>query len=62
MKDEYSESDLEQALIDKLEDFLLELGSEFAFVGRQKRLRNTKRLSSLPAPCYIYGYPKRRIS
>ncbi|MBD2570532.1 PDDEXK nuclease domain-containing protein [Anabaena lutea] len=39
LKDEYSESDLEQALIDSLEDFLLELGSEFAFVGRQKRLR-----------------------
>ncbi|MEH1893068.1 MAG: PDDEXK nuclease domain-containing protein [Nostoc sp.] len=39
LKDEYSESDLEQALIDKLEYFLLELGSEFAFVGRQKRLR-----------------------
>lgn len=39
LKDEYSESDLEQALIDKLEYFLLELGSEFAFVARQKRLR-----------------------
>ncbi|WP_298906897.1 PDDEXK nuclease domain-containing protein [uncultured Nostoc sp.] len=39
LKDEYSESDLEQALINKLEYFLLELGSEFAFVGRQKRLR-----------------------
>ena len=39
LKDEYSESDLEQALIDKLEYFLLELGSEFAFVDRQKRLR-----------------------
>ncbi|MHC5825985.1 MAG: PDDEXK nuclease domain-containing protein, partial [Nostoc sp.] len=39
LKDEYSESDLEQALIDKLEYFLLELGSEFAFVARQKCLR-----------------------
>ncbi|MBD2773361.1 PDDEXK nuclease domain-containing protein [Iningainema tapete] len=39
LKDEYSESDLEQALIDNLENFLLELGSEFAFVARQKRLR-----------------------
>lgn len=39
LKDEYSESDLEQALIDNLENFLLELGSEFAFVGRQRRLR-----------------------
>jgi predicted nuclease of restriction endonuclease-like (RecB) superfamily len=39
LKDEYSESNLEQALIQRLEEFLLELGSDFAFVGRQKRLR-----------------------
>ena len=39
LKDEYSEHDLEDALIHKLEDFLLEIGSDFAFIGRQKRLR-----------------------
>jgi predicted nuclease of restriction endonuclease-like (RecB) superfamily len=39
LKDEYSESDLEDALIHRLEDFLLELGGDFAFVGRQRRLR-----------------------
>jgi len=39
LKDEYSESDLEEALIRHLENFLLELGVEFAFMGRQKRLR-----------------------
>src|SRR5437588_448706 len=39
LKDEYSESDLEEALIRELETFLLELGGDFAFVGRQKRLR-----------------------
>jgi predicted nuclease of restriction endonuclease-like (RecB) superfamily len=39
LKDEYSESDLESALIAKLETFLLELGSDFAFIGRQRRLR-----------------------
>jgi len=39
LKDEYSESDLEDALIRHLETFLLELGAEFCFVGRQKRLR-----------------------
>lgn len=39
LKDEYSESDLEAALIHRLEDFLLELGSDFTFVGRQRRLR-----------------------
>ncbi|CAB4051861.1 PDDEXK nuclease domain-containing protein [Paraburkholderia phenoliruptrix] len=39
LKDEYSESDLEEALIHRLEDFLLELGGDFTFVGRQRRLR-----------------------
>ena len=39
LKDEYSESDLEAALIQHLTDFLLELGDDFAFVGRQRRLR-----------------------
>src|ERR1044072_4710748 len=39
LKDEYSESDLEEALIRKLESFLLELGGDFTFVGRQRRLR-----------------------
>jgi len=34
LKDEYSASDLEQALIQHLADFLLELGDDFAFVGR----------------------------
>ncbi|SDS29962.1 Predicted nuclease of restriction endonuclease-like (RecB) superfamily, DUF1016 family [Pseudomonas asplenii] len=32
------ESDLEQALIDQLQDFFLELGKGFAFVARQQRL------------------------
>lgn len=32
------EADLEQALIDSLQAFLLELGNGFSFVGRQKRL------------------------
>jgi len=39
LKDEYSESDLEEALIQHLADFLLELGDDFAFLGRQRRLR-----------------------
>jgi predicted nuclease of restriction endonuclease-like (RecB) superfamily len=39
LKDEYSENELEEALIKHLEAFLLELGGDFAFVGRQKRLR-----------------------
>lgn len=39
LKDEYSENDLEETLILHLENFLLELGGDFAFIGRQKRLR-----------------------
>jgi len=39
LKDEYSESELEDALIQHLADFLLELGDDFTFVGRQRRLR-----------------------
>ena len=38
LKDEYSESDLENALITELERFLLELGNDFTFVARQRRL------------------------
>jgi len=34
----YSESDLETAIISKLEDFLKELGKGFLFVGRQYRI------------------------
>ena len=36
-KASYSESDLESAIIDKLEHFLLELGEGFTFVARQMR-------------------------
>lgn len=39
LKDEYSEAELEEALLRHLEKFLLELGGDFAFVGRQRRLR-----------------------
>jgi len=36
-KERYSESDLETAIIDRLEHFLLELGKGFLFEARQKR-------------------------
>lgn len=39
----YTESQLEQALIDKLQYFLLELGKGFTFVARQKRITITNR-------------------
>lgn len=35
---DYSESQLEQALVDNLEKFILELGRGFAFVERQKHI------------------------
>lgn len=35
---QYSESELEQEIINKLEQFLLELGHGFTFVSRQKRI------------------------
>ena len=35
---DYLEKELEQGLIDKLHDFLLELGKGFSFVARQKRI------------------------
>jgi len=34
----YLESDIEQAMIDKMQEFLLELGRGFSFVARQKRI------------------------
>lgn len=39
-KDIVYESDLEQALIDNLEEFLLELGHGFCFEAKQKRITN----------------------
>ena len=39
LKDQYSESELEDALIEHLESFLLELGTGFTFVAQQKRIR-----------------------
>ncbi len=38
LKDAYSEADLESTILRELERFLLELGSDFAFVARQKRI------------------------
>jgi predicted nuclease of restriction endonuclease-like (RecB) superfamily len=34
----YHESELEQALVDHLQEFLLELGKGFSFIARQKRI------------------------
>ena len=42
----YSESELETRIIDHLQQFLLELGTGFAFIGRQ---------SALPSRRSIFG-------
>ncbi len=38
LKDRYLEKDLEDVIMRELENFLLELGSDFTFVARQKRI------------------------
>ncbi len=39
LKDRYLEKDLEDAILREIEGFLLELGTGFAFIARQKRLQ-----------------------
>ncbi len=39
LKDGFTEKDLEAAILAELERFILELGSDFAFMGRQKRIQ-----------------------
>ncbi len=39
LKDEYSETQMEDALVHHLEWFLLEMGTGFTFIARQKRIR-----------------------
>lgn len=38
LKDTYSEKDLENAIVNELERFILEMGNDFAFLARQKRI------------------------
>lgn len=38
LKDTYNEKDLENAIINELEKFILEMGNDFAFLSRQKRI------------------------
>lgn len=38
LKNRFLEKDLEQAILNKIEEFLLELGRGFTFVERQKRM------------------------
>jgi predicted nuclease of restriction endonuclease-like (RecB) superfamily len=38
LQDTYSEKDLEQSIVLQLQQFIMELGNDFAFLGRQKRI------------------------
>lgn len=38
LRDTYSEKDLENAIVSEMQRFIEELGSDFAFMGRQKRI------------------------
>ena len=38
LKDTFGENDLETAILRQIERFLLELGTDFSFVARQKRM------------------------
>ena len=46
LKDEYSESELENALVHHLEHFMLELGNDFAFIARQRAAPHRRRMVS----------------
>ncbi len=50
----FREDELESALIDKIQDFLLELGRGFAFVARQKHIRTE--LSDFYIDLVFYNY------
>lgn len=39
LKDTFSEKDLESAIISELQRFIIEMGSDFAFLARQKRIQ-----------------------
>lgn len=52
---DFRETELEQAIIDKLQNFILELGKGFAFVGRQYRLR-TETGKHFYADLVFYNY------
>ncbi len=50
----YLESEFEQALLDHLSDFLLELGKGFAFVARQKRIKTETKEFAIDLVFYNY--------
>lgn len=55
----YTETELEQALIDNLQQFIMELGRGFAFVDRQKHIRTD--LGDFYADLVFYNYRMKRF-
>ncbi len=53
---DFTESDLESAIIDNLQKFLLELGKGFSFVARQKLVRTEKRDYFTPEVLSLRNY------
>ena len=53
LKGAYSEKDLETAILRDLEAFLVELGSDFAFLARQKRITVDGEDFFLPGPAVL---------
>lgn len=56
---DYTESELEQALIDNLQQFIMELGRGFAFVDRQKHIRTD--LGDFYADLVFYNFRMKRF-
>jgi predicted nuclease of restriction endonuclease-like (RecB) superfamily len=54
LSDSYSEKDLESAILAELQRFIIELGSDFAFMARQKRITTLVASSNSPT----HGHPK----
>ena len=61
LKEKYSEQDLEDALMQNITRFLLELGHGFAFVGRQMELRMTDGKSFFPDLVFYHFRQKRFV-
>ena len=59
MKARYDERDLEEALVNNITRFLLELGKGFAFVGRQMELRMDEETTFFP-DLVFYHIPQKR--
>lgn len=59
MKAKYDEHDLEEALVNKVTQFLLELGKGFAYVGRQMELRMDDETAYFP-DLVFYHIPQKR--